>query len=834
MRSKPDIQHKRDRSPVDIFLAAANPTVIERVDVPPQPARYSPLPLPYADGHCGMWLKQRLGTQGAYRHQSLALSRVAAGANVVVSTPTASGKSLVFMAAALQELVSGSGRVLVFYPQKALASDQFARWQHELECIGLPRELVGEINGDVALSEREEVLARARVILATPDALHCWLMRMLHLPVVTEFLRGLRYVVIDEAHAFEGVFGSQFAFFFRRLRAARRRIVEGPEPQVIAATATLSDPAGHLAALTGMPFEVVGEEENGAPAHGLTLLHIDGPEFGGPAEKAAADIVQSVVEAMPADAAAIAFADSRQGVERIARRINRPDIKPYRSGFSARDRRAIEAELRSKKLRAILSTSASELGIDIPQFAFGINVGVPPTRKSLRQRKGRIGRSRPGVFAVVAPSAAFAKLGSSLRESAMGPVEQSPLYLGNPFIQFQQARCFLNESGCEDSVPKLEDELAWPAGFVDALALALPGAQRPRMLDEIASAGWDNPHLAYLLRSMPTVSFGLKNVRSSDTIGTIDHEKALREAYPGAVYFHLGTPYRVIDWYSSTYENSIKLQPLKSAEPTQPLIRFQVSASIEPAELIEGNLLSSDGGCLAETQLRGVESVEGYRIGSTSLLYRDLRETNRRLCRKQREFMTNGVILRIAAPWFAGTSENQLATRRAVAHAFETVIAREYNVAPGDIRAVHTGIALHAQAGARKLDDAVVVFDTVAGGLRLSAPLFTKFDEILARLERGAELAGTEALLDQATVVRLKGWHDALSRTSPTQGQSDHQDGKLLIFAPQSRVSVRLRGQLSERVLIEPQPDSKSSSAIASCTGLWRYNVPSRSTSHAA
>lgn len=790
----------------DQFLAAAQPKVIERVEIASRAARCAPAPAPYSEGRVGRWLESCVGSGQPYLNQSAALEVVARGANVVVATPTASGKSLVFMAAALEELVNGGGRMLVFYPQKMLGGDQFARWQRELERIGLDPELVGEITGDVSMLERERILERARIILATPDVTHCWLMRMLHLPAVNAFLKALKFVVIDEAHTFDGVFGSHFAFFFRRLRDARWRADPiTPEPQVIAATATLRDPAEHLAALTGLSFEVVGEDQNGAPAHGVTLLHIDGPDIGAASEKAGADIMTAILDTMSPNEAAIAFADSRQGVERIARRVDRDDAKPYRSGFNPADRQSIEGGLRAKDLKAIFSTSASELGIDIPQFTYGLNVGIPATRKSLRQRCGRVGRARPGVFAVMAPSAAFARLGSSLRESITGPVEASPLYLANPYIQFQQARCYLRELGSEDSVPELRPELDWPEGFAGALEMALPGAERPRVLDEIASTGWDNPHLAYFLRSMPSISFALKNARTGDTIGTIDHEKALREAYPGATYIHLGAHYRVVDWFNTTYEQTIKLLPIKRAEPTHPLTRFQISASVEAGEVIDGHLLASDEGCLVEAQLRAVESVEGYRIGTTSLLYRELVEKDRRMRRKQREFMTVGVVLRIQEPWFAGVSETQVATRRAVAEALQEMVAREYGVSPGDLRAAHSGIAFHSLAGARKVDDAVAVFDTVPGGLRLSSPLFSDFAAILKRLERGAELAGEEALLPTHTVERLRDWHGRLTASEAHSHPQHVDDGKQLIFAPSSRVSVKIRGQSVERVLLEPQ-----------------------------
>ena len=793
--------------PADQLIAALNPTVIERVDLPARQPRFGTPPKSYCEGAIGAWLAGKFGTpERLYRHQALALNLIEAGRNVVISTATASGKSLVFMAPALRELLTGDGRCLVFYPQKALGGDQLTRWREEMVALGLDPDLVGEITGDVPPSEREQVLEHARVILATPDALHAWMMRMLTVGAVRSFLQALRFIAIDEAHALEAVFGSQFAFFFRRLRDARLRYAPAePEPQVIAATATLHDPIDHLRRLTGMTFALVGDDENGAPSHGVTLLHIDGPEYGASAEKAAAAVLDKLAEEMPPDKAVIGFADSRQGVERIVDRVGRDDILPYRGGFSQRDRRDIQAALHLHQLRGVMSTSACELGIDIPQFAFGYNVGVPPTRKSLRQRSGRIGRSQPGAFAVSAPAAAFTKLGSSLREVSTGEVEPSPLYLENPVIQFQQACCYASELGLDDVVPELDPRLEWPAGFSSALAMALPGAERPRILDDIAAVGFENPHWAFPMRSMPGVSYQLKDSRTGDLIGTIDQEKALRECYPGGTYRHMGRPYRVLEWRSSVFEHAIRLKAQKSAETTQPIINYKVSASVDAGALLDGHFLVSNEGCLAETQLHVVESVEGYRLGSTALLYKELRQTNPRLMRKQREFLTTGVVLRIAAPWFAGSSEHQVAARKTVASAIEQILCSEYGVASSDLRTAHTGISLRSVVGAHKVDDAIVLFDTVAGGLRLSEPVFTRFAQFLERLSLGADLAGSEALLSRDTVARLFAWHGKLQSHTQSAARLLTPDGKLLVFEPGSKVAISLRGELRDRVLLEPE-----------------------------
>jgi DEAD/DEAH box helicase domain-containing protein len=174
------------------------------------------------------------------------------------------------------------------------------------------------------------------------------------------------------------------------------------------------------------------------------MLHIEGPAYGPSAETYLAHLCGKLA-AVVEPHALIGFADTRQGVEHVTRQIGRDDVLPYRGGYEAHDREMIEQALWAGKLRGVISTSALELGVDIPQLPIGLNLGVPQTLKACRQRVGRIGRSMPGVFAIVAPANEFVKLGGSMREFYEGEIEPSRLYLSNPYIQLQAARCLAEE-----------------------------------------------------------------------------------------------------------------------------------------------------------------------------------------------------------------------------------------------------------------------------------------------------------------------------------------------------------------------------------------------------
>lgn len=522
-------------------------------------------------------------------------------------------------------------------------------------------------------------------------------------------------------------------------------------------------------------------------------------------ERTLADICSSMVSKI-APQAFIAFADSRQGVEHVARHIARDDVLPYRGGYVPEDRRGIEARLHAGQLKGVISTSALELGIDVPQFEVGINLGVPQTRKALRQRIGRIGRSMPGAFAVIAPATTFAEFGGTFREYVESEVEPSKLYLENRCIQAQAARCLIDERSFDPNDPKLPDTIEWPAGFGEMFAATQPGAIRPRDLDQVLAIGSDCPHHAYPLRAMREAEFALRNVRNpSERLGTIDLEKALREAHPGATYYHMRRAYRVVEWRMTAYEHSIMLEPAKGLAITHALLSSKVSVSIASGELLDGRLLRGSSGMLAEILLKVADAVEGYRIGSTVFSYRDLRQKNWHMSRKIREFATTGVVIRIQEHWFAGASEHAIKTRQSVAEALAAVLAREHNIAPSEIRTAHTRIAIYERSGPRLVDDAIVLFDNVVGGLRLTSPIFTHFDELLERLDRAWNMAGEQALLDRGTVGRLREWHSGLgSAASEARALPEPKGGELVIYAPGSVVAVRVRGNPIERKLQGP------------------------------
>lgn len=739
-----------------------------------------------------------------FTHQAEALPLIDRGNNAVVATGTASGKSLAFQLPVLCDLRHGEGTHLVFYPQKSLAADQKNRWANLCQALGIDTSLIQEINGDVPPVEREAALTNARVLLVTHDVIHAWMMRQVSSPAVQRFLRRLKYVVLDEAHALEGAFGSSTAFLMRRLQSARAKTNPEHALQFIAASATVHDPEKHLEALTGLTFVAIDEDSNGAPRSPLTLAHIAGPEQGSAAE---AQVASLVIEVIPylGDDAFIVFADTRQGVERIARRIARDDVLPYRSGYEVSDRRAIEEALRRGELRGVISTSAMELGIDIPQFTFGINVGIPKSRKALRQRIGRVGRSKPGLFLLMAPPPSFAKLGSSFEDYVVGEIEPSPLYLENPFIQYSQARCMLEEGGI-GTPAELAGDCEWPPSFAEMLKIAAPGATRPRELDSLAAAGGNLPHHNYPLRQIGDQTLALKIRGFADPLGTINLTQAIREAYPGATYYHMQRAHKVTEWRVNSYERSIILRPTKAAQTTHALTRCTVNASYADDEVIDERIMQCDTGVVAETRLQVTESVEGFRTEKGTCSYGFLRQTNPRMRRQSREFATTGIVIQISEGWFSGARSDDTQKRHAIGKAIAEILCRDHSISTSEIGVAASQIALRNIGGSVGLEDAIVIYDDLHGGLRLTSKIFDLLPALADRLCVAADAAGQDALVDALTAQKFAAWVSGLKPAKPLRmGKLEVPAGQHLIFAPGSLVSFKKQGLEYERKLLAPK-----------------------------
>ena len=356
--------------------------------------------------------------------------------------------------------------------------------------------------------------------------------------------------------------------------AAREQIISSQgksrELQLVAATATIADPANHLKQLTGADFEVVDHEADGSQLYDRLVAHVACPPGEGPA---IARQLQQTVLARGTSGSFITFVDSRKGVESLAIATEEdlegltddPAVGAYRAGYIPEDRRQIEHDLRSGALRGVVSTSALELGIDFPSLTVGFNLGIPSTRKAYRQRLGRVGRNGPGAFIVIGTPSEFRQYGSTLREYHEMSVEPSYLYLDNRFMQYAHGRCLIDERDALAAPSSLPGRVPWPLGFKDVYSSARPTGNRPTEFDAIASLGGDMPHLGYPLRNIGERSLHIKLGENADPLGEANQSQALRECYPGATYYHNMRAYSVVAWHTQTLQ--------------QPFIRVRLGSS---------------------------------------------------------------------------------------------------------------------------------------------------------------------------------------------------------------------------------------------------------------
>ena len=779
-------------------------TVVERFELPERPARHAPIPRFLRDSGLGWDLKRRFDGM-LWLHQADALEALGHGENVVVSTGTASGKSLIFQAAAFHKaLLSPKSRTLVFYPLKALAADQMRGWQRMAKDLKLPESFVGRIDGSVLVKDRDAILNQSRIVIMTPDVCHAWLMYRLALPAVKEFVRSLDTLIMDEAHTLEGVFGSNFAFLIRRLISARSHLKNtGDTLQFIAATATIRDPSGHMRRLTGVPFTVVDHEQDGSPQHCRVVAHVTCPD--GEELTVTKELHGRLLQSQQ-DGTFITFLDSRKGVEALAMASEGSkagpdvaDVLPYRAGYDVGDRTTIEKRLQKGKLKGVISTSALELGIDLPHLRVGINIGVPPTRKSYRQRLGRTGRSDLGCFLVVAPPHAFTSFGMSFREYHDLPVEASHLYLDNRFMQFAHGRCLATEQESLGMPLRVPTSADWPEGFDKLFAAACPGGNRPTEFDAIAQLGGDNPHQGYPLRNVGELSYQLKfHKDAADSIGEVNQVQALRECYPGGTYLHLARAYEAMRWVASTFEPPyIQVRNTSPQRRTKPRITTWVNTGLDSVQ--DSNFLKGDRGFLMESAMLITQRVEGYvdERSGRSFDYKELQQGNPNLRAQSRNFRTTGVVLCIDHPRFRRGDKRSFVTK------LRDVFVREYSVAGQDVGTSWSNISVQQWEGGGIPGGCVAIFDETYGSLRLTERFFYQFEHLMDRLIAGAH-ADEDEELEQLS-VDVKREFLTFTADSLQQELASAPKGYEQVFRPKSTVCYRKAGAMSvDVVIIEP------------------------------
>src|SRR5687767_3083102 len=380
----------------------------------PRGAEYSPYP-DEIDERLRAVLQAR-GIEQLYTHQAAAIAHALGRRDVVITTPTASGKTLCYNAPVLSAILKDpSTRALYLFPTKALAQDQLAEL-HELSDL-LSRKDETEIgvftyDGDTPQDARRAIRGRAHVVLSNPDMVHSGILP--HHPRWAKLFENLRFVIIDELHAYRGVFGSHLTNVLRRLRRICRHY--GSNPTFICSSATIANPRDLAAALVEQPFELVSE--SGAPQGEKFFLFVNPPVVNqqlGIRRSYLAEARRVASEFLKRQLQVIVFAQSRLTTEILTTYLKedfdgppgtRDRIRGYRGGYLPQRRREIERGLREGSVRAVVSTNALELGIDIGALDVCVMAGYPGTIAATWQRAGRAGRRSSRSAAVLVGSSA--------------------------------------------------------------------------------------------------------------------------------------------------------------------------------------------------------------------------------------------------------------------------------------------------------------------------------------------------------------------------------------------------------------------------------------------
>ncbi len=518
--------------------------LVHRAEDPPRAARTAPLP---DDLHPALRdALGRVGIDALYAHQAAAYEAAFAGPTIV-TTGTASGKSLCFNLPALNVLLSDpKARALYLYPTKALAQDQ----ARALHALGLGKALRPAIyDGDTPRQERAAIRRSANLVLTNPDMLHVGILP--HHARWGDVLSNLAFVVVDEAHTYRGVFGSHVANVLRRLRRAAEGY--GMRPQFLFASATIDNPVALAEGLTGLP-DVTLVERDGAPSAGREIAMWNPPlldaEFGirGSPLVEAAELMADLVRS---GARTICFMKSRKAVEIIHRSVaDRLDgdlaerVAPYRAGYTPQQRRELERRLAAGELLGVVATDALELGIDIGSLDAAICVTFPGTVASLRQMWGRAGRRERGLALYIAGEDALDQFFCRHPEEFLGrPVEAAILDPENEEIYAQHLVCAAHEAPLTD-----DDAAILGASWrPHAERLVSEGRLRERRGAFSPRRADDYPAASVSLRSASPDAVVLVEGSSGEMIGTIETARAFSTVHPGAVYLHLGRAYEVRD-----------------------------------------------------------------------------------------------------------------------------------------------------------------------------------------------------------------------------------------------------------------------------------------------
>jgi len=678
------------------------------------------------------------GIRQLYSHQAAAAETVHAGKNVVIVTPTASGKTLCYNLPVLNAILESSdSRALYLFPTKALAQDQLAEL-HDLNQRVANRFGVFTYDGDTPSDARKAIREKGHIVLTNPDMLHTGILP--HHTRWTRLFENLRYIVIDELHTYRGVFGSHLCNVLRRLRRVARFYGRGA--QFICSSATIANPGELAARLLEADVEVLNA--NGAPAAEKTFVFYNPPVVNralGIRRSYINESARVAQEFLKHELQTIVFANSRLHTELLLtylqqanpRALGKPEtIRGYRGGYLPNERREIERGLRDARIRGVVSTSALELGIDVRSLDAVVMAGYPGTIAGTWQRAGRAGRRSGSSCAVMVASSA--------------PLDQFMVRNPDYFFGRTPEHAFIQPDNLEILVNHLK-----------CAAFELPIAPQERFGDvdvpdlcaRLAEAGYlhqAGDHYHWTHEAYPADTVSLRSVTSDNfviiditgepnVIGEVDFSSALTTVHEKAIYLHGGEQYHVehLDFKErKAYVKRVDVDYYTDAIRYTQVRVLEVAASDRSPDSSR-----SHGDVLVRSQVVGFKKIKFFTNENVGAGKLELPEN---------EMQTTSYWITLERPLLESlpfTVSERQSGMFGLLHALESVATlllmcdgRDLGTAIGERPADTAGVETAEDFSAGRIDDVVsgsakeffepnlYLFDAYPGGIGFSEPLF--------------------------------------------------------------------------------------------------------------
>jgi DEAD/DEAH box helicase domain-containing protein len=685
---------------------------------------------------------ERRGVVQLYTHQAAAYQALERGSNVVVVTPTASGKTLCYNLPVLNHLMTEpDARAMYLFPAKALAEDQLAEFNGLVESMGSGIRAF-TYDGDTPQDARRAIRERANVVLTNPDMLHAGILP--HHTKWAKCFERLRYIVIDELHYYRGVYGSHMANVLRRLGRICR--FYGSEPRFICSSATIANPAGLAEALTGRRFELV--DQNGAPRGEKYFIFYNPPVVNrqlGIRRSYLHETRRIAMEMIERGQQTLVFANNRLATEVLVTYLKgacermpmgAEAIRGYRGGYLPRERREIERRMRTGEIRGVVSTNALELGIDIGSLDTVVMAGYPGSIASTWQRAGRAGRRQSTSIAVMVASS--------------NPLDQ--FIVEHPDYFFQQA---------PEQAQVNPDNLEILLSHMKCAAFELPvadgekfgphdGAEMCRFLAELGLVHHSSNAWHWTSDTYPADAISLRAVTSDNfvvidttgepkVIGEVAFTAALTTLHEKAIYLHEAVQYQVerFDYENRKayvrrvdcdyYTDAIDYTQVKELE------RFAESALNAPSG---AGVSVCHGEVRVNRQIIGFKKIKFYTMENVGAGNLSLPE---------QEMHTTAWWLHFPAEFLAAFPDlSPTEIQGGLVGLGNTLRAIAALLLMSDPRDLGVAITEDVQGASRAWEPNLFLYDSYPGGVGLSAALHTKTEDLLMMAAGLVEGCGCE------------------------------------------------------------------------------------------